>query len=76
MRIHEIALIVTAGRRNVVVILAAVTLNVAATVYLNKEKDPCDALCISAAPSCANLTRGMVATRDEHFVIGDLRFVH
>lgn len=37
VRIHEVAFIVTAGRRNVVVILAAVTLNI--TFYLNEDKD-------------------------------------
>lgn len=45
MRIHKIVLIVTAGRWNVVVILAAVALNVAAIFYLNEENDPRDTLC-------------------------------
>lgn len=38
MRIHEIALIVSAERRYVVVILTAVALHVAVTFYLNEDK--------------------------------------
>lgn len=38
MRIHDIALIVTAGRWDVVVILTAVALHVAIVFYLNEDK--------------------------------------
>lgn len=40
MRIHDIALIVTAGRRDVVVILTTVALplHVAVALYLNEDK--------------------------------------
>lgn len=54
VRIHEIALIVTAGRRDVVVILAAVALNVAAAFYLNEDKNPRRALRTSAG-LCARI---------------------
>lgn len=63
VRIHEIALIVTTGRRNVVVILAAVALNVVAAVYLNEGKNARDVLRTSGEPRFRTEDKKCICTR-------------